>query len=666
MGSDASTLSMAWTGSEAGVLRTATRDYPGFWPVKELYLTDVSIDPTPPPSVTGSVTDQLTGFGSHGDSTNGRLAWAGDRYGVVWQAYRDNNWDIFFSLLSGGNELNLSLGDTTDDFYPSTAWNGSGFGVAWTRAGSIYFTSLECPPDSDGDGVEDAIDNCPTDPNPLQEDGDSDTVGDVCDNCPGLDNLDQADADGDSVGDLCDNCPADGNPIQTDDDGDTYGAACDCDDTNPALWECNTPVGPGPVTVTDPTDTVTVIIPDVTQGGDTTVTVIDCNDLTGGTGIAITGGSTCATVETTATFSGFAEVCMTYEDDGTCSGAPLQPCTSDASCQPSSGTCVDPNEANLAMVRFPPPPDPPEVLDTAPPPPGSQDTVNNIMCGATTSFSEFVIAMLLDTDGDFTADLLDNCPDDYNFFQTDQEPDGLGDICDNCQYAPNAIVAGTCTKGDLLEQGLWCGANVDCGAGGFCSMGQEDDYMVPDGVGDACDPRVVPFYEADVLATPECFFSGGCTPADFPADWGVIRTFRYGMPPGEPVTDVRIQGTWGGDVFNGSAPAEIYLEGVFIAECLASNPCWDEVSTVDWNGGAGFLLSDLGLDFSDPSVRSRFEDGDAELSVIQNDETSVHMSNLKLTVYLPEPGGLLGLGAGGLLLACLNRLRDRRRMRSSA
>src|SRR5687767_2691502 len=39
------------------------------------------------------------------------------------------------------------------------------------------------PPDQDGDGVEDAIDNCLLIANPTQNDEDSDTFGDECDNC---------------------------------------------------------------------------------------------------------------------------------------------------------------------------------------------------------------------------------------------------------------------------------------------------------------------------------------------------------------------------------------------------------------------------------------------------------------------------------------------------
>ena len=44
------------------------------------------------------------------------------------------------------------------------------------------------PIDSDGDGVPDDRDNCPSTPNPGQEDEDGDGVGDVCDSCPATPN----------------------------------------------------------------------------------------------------------------------------------------------------------------------------------------------------------------------------------------------------------------------------------------------------------------------------------------------------------------------------------------------------------------------------------------------------------------------------------------------
>ncbi|HLD31812.1 MAG TPA: hypothetical protein VJB37_02870, partial [Patescibacteria group bacterium] len=78
----------------------------------------------------------------------------------------------------------------------------------------IEYKSLN---DQDGDGVEDAIDNCPLRVNSDQADGDNDGLGDVCDLCP---NDIKNDIDGDFVCHLQDNCPNDQNPNQADTDKD--------------------------------------------------------------------------------------------------------------------------------------------------------------------------------------------------------------------------------------------------------------------------------------------------------------------------------------------------------------------------------------------------------------------------------------------------------------
>lgn len=80
---------------------------------------------------------------------------------------------------------------------------------------------------SDGDSFGDACDNCPLEDNEDQLDSDMDNVGDVCDNCPEDANEDQADADMDSVGDVCDNCPEEANEDQADGDMDNVGDVCD-------------------------------------------------------------------------------------------------------------------------------------------------------------------------------------------------------------------------------------------------------------------------------------------------------------------------------------------------------------------------------------------------------------------------------------------------------
>ncbi len=104
--------------------------------------------------------------------------------------------------------------------------------------------------DGDGDGVDDATDNCASVFNPIrwledeQGDADSDGVGDVCDLCP-LDNTDACvvpdanDFDNDGVANASDNCPYTDNPFQVDTDADGHGDVCDsCQAANPGPSPC--------------------------------------------------------------------------------------------------------------------------------------------------------------------------------------------------------------------------------------------------------------------------------------------------------------------------------------------------------------------------------------------------------------------------------------------
>jgi len=72
--------------------------------------------------------------------------------------------------------------------------------------------------DSDGDGVSDNVDNCPTVSNADQRDSDNDGRGDACS---------ISDRDRDGVPDSTDNCPTVSNPDQRDSDNDGRGDACD-------------------------------------------------------------------------------------------------------------------------------------------------------------------------------------------------------------------------------------------------------------------------------------------------------------------------------------------------------------------------------------------------------------------------------------------------------
>jgi hypothetical protein len=83
--------------------------------------------------------------------------------------------------------------------------------------------------DFDGDGLEN-LREAELDSDPRSPDTDGDSIGDASDNCRLVSNIDQADGDQDTVGDFCDNCPGLPNPGQIDTNQDSEGDRCDLND----------------------------------------------------------------------------------------------------------------------------------------------------------------------------------------------------------------------------------------------------------------------------------------------------------------------------------------------------------------------------------------------------------------------------------------------------
>ena len=68
--------------------------------------------------------------------------------------------------------------------------------------------------DTDGDGIADGSDNCPTVVNPDQHDHVGDGRGDACDLCPHIAETTDTDTDGDGIGDACDPRPTMGGDVR--------------------------------------------------------------------------------------------------------------------------------------------------------------------------------------------------------------------------------------------------------------------------------------------------------------------------------------------------------------------------------------------------------------------------------------------------------------------
>lgn len=152
------------------------------------------------------------------------------------------------------SELGLNFGIRGSEDGTAKGLNNAGqivMSVQFTDTSGAMLVSIG--DDADGDGINDAFDNCMNAANADQADTDGDGTGDACDGCPsdaaktapGLCGCGESDADSDADGvpDCTDECPND--PAKT------VPAACGCgvpdtDANGNGTPDCNDTIGAGP------------------------------------------------------------------------------------------------------------------------------------------------------------------------------------------------------------------------------------------------------------------------------------------------------------------------------------------------------------------------------------------------------------------------------------
>ncbi len=299
--------------------------------------------------------------------------------------------------------------------------------------------------DTDNDLWGDSCDNCVDEANYDQLDTDDDGLGDVCDPCP---TYAGSDIDNDGVCGDVDNCPDDANSNQSDFDADGLGDVCDGTPDGEIAIDFGTVDGiNGTFEITYDTDSfegsidvygfqfvvsgVTLIEASTTNSG-FTVSVNPTNGTV--IGFSLSGAYYPSGIGTLAT--------ITYEV-----GAVSEMCL--------SGVTV------AGMVGHAP------VVTVG-------DCVEAPLCDTVDSDSDTwgdacdvcPNDPLNDEDGDGVCGDIDNCPSDSNADQADNEPDGIGDVCDD----------------DDDNDGV---ADVDDNCQFDSNVDQLDNE--PDGIGDVCD-----------------------------------------------------------------------------------------------------------------------------------------------------------------------------------
>lgn len=142
----------------------------------------------------------------------------------------------------------------------------------------------------------------------------------------------------------------------------------------------------------------------------------------------------------------------------------------------------------------------------------------------------------------------------------------------------------------------------------------------------------------------EFSYDGG---PSFPSPEQTVGTFVFGVPSAETIVSATLDGTFGNSVASSSAPFQIFLDSIFVGECVVNTACF--------YGG----LTPFSFSVSDLSI---FDDGEAVLSIIQTGEaiTRLGATTLSLetrTSEVPLPAGFALLGSALVLAGAFTRRR---------